>query len=193
MAQTLGEPAPVGEVFAGMDFAPNTNVIGHAGRTFAIVEAGSRPYELSDELDTIGRCDFGGTLRGGYTAHPKRDPATGELYAVSYYWGWGNDVEVTVLDTGGQVRTARRVAMGGPVSVHDTAITQHWIVLFDLPVLFDIDAAQAGAAFPYRWFDDYPARVGLLRAPLGDDRGPLARGGPLLRVPPHERLRRPGW
>ena len=32
----------------------------------------------------IGPCDFGGTLDGGYTAHPKRDPLTGELYAVSY-------------------------------------------------------------------------------------------------------------
>ncbi len=57
-----------------MDFAPNTNVIGHAGRTYAIVEAGARPYELTDELDTVGPSDFGGTLPGGYTAHPKRDP-----------------------------------------------------------------------------------------------------------------------
>ena len=162
VAEALGEPAPSGEVFAGMDFAPNTNVIGHAGRTFAIVEAGARPYELTDELETVGRCDFGGTLAGGYTAHPKRDPRTGELYAVSYFWGWGNDVEVTVVDTGGRVRSARRVTCGGPVSVHDTAITERWIVLFDLPVLFDVEAARSGSNFPYRWFEDYPARVGLL-------------------------------
>ena len=103
-----------------MDFAPNTNVIGHAGRTFAIVEAGALPYELSDELETIGPCDFGGTLDGGYTAHPKRDPLTGELYAVSYFFGWGNDVEVTIMDAQARVRSSRRVTMGGPVSVHDT-------------------------------------------------------------------------
>ena len=96
-------PAPV---HAGMDFAPNTNVIGHAGRTFAIVEAGARPYELTDELETIGPCDFGGTLEGGYTAHPKRDPLTGELYAVSYFFGWGNDVEVTVIDREARVRSS---------------------------------------------------------------------------------------
>jgi carotenoid cleavage dioxygenase-like enzyme len=162
VAAALGEEPRPGPVHGGMDFAPNTNVIGHAGRTFAIVEAGGLPYELTDELDTIGPSDFGGTLPGGYTAHPKRDPLTGELYAVSYFFGWGNDVEVTVVDTQGRVRSARRVAMGGPVSVHDTAITQRWIVLLDLPVLFDMEMVQGGAKFPYRWFDDYPARIGLL-------------------------------
>ncbi len=158
----LGEAPRPGAVHGGMDFAANTNVIGHAGRTFAIVEAGALPYELTDELETIGPCDFDGTLSGGYTAHPKRDPKTGELYAVSYFFGWGNDVEVTVIDRDAKVRAARRVTMGGPVSVHDTAITQKWIVLLDLPVLFDFDMVAAGANFPYRWYEDYPARVGLL-------------------------------
>ena len=162
VAKTLGEAPRATRSHAGMDFAPNTNVIGHSGRTFAIVEAGSLPYELTDELETVGPCDFGGTLPGGYTAHPKRDPLTGELYAVSYFFGWGNDVEVTVMDTEARIRSARRVTMGGPVSLHDTAITQTWIVLFDLPVLFDLEMAAGGASFPYRWFDDYQARVGLL-------------------------------
>jgi carotenoid cleavage oxygenase len=162
VSRALGEEPRPGPVHEGMDFAANTNVIGHAGRIFAIVEAGGRPYELTDELETIGPCDFDGTLAGGYTAHPKRDPRSGELVAVSYYWGWGNDVEVTVLDEQARVRSSRRVTMGGPVSLHDTAITDKWIVLLDLPVLFDLEAAGQGRAFPYRWVDDYPARVGLL-------------------------------
>jgi carotenoid cleavage dioxygenase len=162
VAQALGEEPRPGSVHAGMDFSPNTNIIGHAGRTFAIVEAGARPYELTNELETIGPCDFGGTLEGGYTAHPKRDPLTGELYAVSYFFGWGNDVEVTVLDTAGAVRTRRRVSMGGPVSLHDCAITQRSIALLDLPVTFSLDAAAAGASFPYRWEEGYRSRVGLL-------------------------------
>ena len=101
VARALGEEPRPGPVHAGMDFAANTNVIGHAGRTFALVEAGSNPYELTDELETVGPGNFSGTLEGGYTAHPKRDPSTGELYAVSYFWGWGNDVEVTIVDAGG--------------------------------------------------------------------------------------------
>lgn len=162
VASALGEEPRAGSVHAGMDFAPNTNVVGHAGRTFAIVEAGARPYELSNELETIGPCDFSGTLEGGYTAHPKRDPLTGELYAVSYFFGWGNDVEVTIMDAQAKVRSSRRVAMGGPVSVHDCAITQRSIVLLDLPVTFSLDAAAAGASFPYRWEEGYRSRIGLL-------------------------------
>src|SRR5258706_15630914 len=54
VAEALGEQWPSGPVHADMDFSSNTNVIGHAGRTFAIVEAGARPYELTYDLSTIG-------------------------------------------------------------------------------------------------------------------------------------------
>jgi carotenoid cleavage dioxygenase len=162
VASALGEAPHPGPVHADMDFASNTNVIGHAGRTFAIVEAGARPYELTYELDTVGPSDFGGTLPGGYTAHPKRDPASGELHAMSYYWGWGNKVQYTVVDTGGLVRKVVDVDIGGPASIHDMSLTERFAVIYDLPVLFDAEMAMSGAGFPYRWDPDYRARVGLL-------------------------------
>jgi carotenoid cleavage dioxygenase-like enzyme len=55
VAESLGETWPGGPVHAGMDFAANTHVIAHAGRTLATVEAGALPYELTDELDTVAR------------------------------------------------------------------------------------------------------------------------------------------
>ena len=58
VADALGEPHRPGPIHAGFDLSPNTNVIGHAGRTFAIVEGGGNPYELTDELETVGPCDF---------------------------------------------------------------------------------------------------------------------------------------
>ena len=162
VAEALGEPVRPGPVHGGMDFAPNTNVIGHAGRTLAIVEAGARPYELTYDLDTVGPSDFGGTLPGGYTAHPERDPASGELHAISYYWGWGNVVQYSVVDRAGLVRKTVEIEVGGPVSIHDMSLTERFAVIYDLPVVFDIEAATSGVAFPYRWDDGYPARVGLL-------------------------------
>jgi carotenoid cleavage dioxygenase len=170
VATALGERARPGAVHADMDFAANTNVIGHAGRTFAIVEAGARPYELNDELDTIGPCDFAGTLPGGYTAHPKRDPDTGELHAISYFWGWGNKVQYTVIGVDGRVNRIVDVEVGGPISLHDMSLTEQYAVVYDLPVVFDLEAAASGATFPYRWDPDYHARVGLLpRSGGGDD------------------------
>ena len=56
-----------------MDFAANTHIVANAGRILATVESGPLPYELSAELDTVGPCDFGGTLPGGFAAHTKAD------------------------------------------------------------------------------------------------------------------------
>ena len=162
VAAALGEPAHPGPTNGDFDFSANTNVIGHAGRTFAIVEAGSNPYELTDELDTIGPCDFDGTLGGGFSAHPHRDPATGELHTVSYFWGWGNKVRYSVLSPEAKVTRLVDVDTTGAPMLHDCALTATSVVIYDLPVTFDLDVAMAGMSLPYRWNPDYVARVGLL-------------------------------
>jgi carotenoid cleavage dioxygenase len=138
----------------------NTNVIGHAGRTWAIVEAGGLPVELTDELETVAYSNFGGTLPGSFTAHPKRDPDTGELHAVVYYWAW-DYVQYVVVGVDGRVRKTVEIPVPGKPMVHDCAITEHYVVVFDMPVVFDVQAAMKGL-FPYVWSPDYGARVGLL-------------------------------
>lgn len=170
VAEALEEPIHPGPVHADWDFAANTNVISCAGRTFAIVEAGALPYELSYELETIGPSDFGGSLPGGYTAHPKRDPSTGELHAVSYFWGWGNVVQYSVIDAAGKVCKLVDVEVGGPVSIHDMSLTERFAVIYDLPLVFDLEAATGGSGFPYRWDHGYRSRLGLLpRGGIADD------------------------
>jgi len=140
---------------------PNTNVIGHAGRTWALVEAGTPPMELTSDLESVCFSDFDGTLPGAYTAHPKRDPASGELHAVSYNWQWPY-IQYTRVGVDGRVNKLVNVPVPGGPMVHDTAITETQVVLFDLPVTFNLDAAMAGNVFPYLWNPGYGARVGLL-------------------------------
>jgi carotenoid cleavage dioxygenase-like enzyme len=139
----------------------NTNVIGHAGRTFAIVEAGSLPVELDDELETVARSDFDGTLPGGFTAHPKRDPASGELHAAVYSPFWDH-VQIVVVGRDGHVRRTVNVPVPGKPMVHDCAITERYFVVLDLPVTFDAQFMEKGYPLPYRWNPEYGARVGLL-------------------------------
>ena len=110
VAKARGETWPAAPVHEGMDFAANTHVIANAGRTLATVESGPLPYELADELDTVGPCDFGGTLPGGFAAHTKADPATGELHAVAYYWAWDH-VQHVVVGPGGQVTSATNIPL----------------------------------------------------------------------------------
>jgi carotenoid cleavage dioxygenase len=136
---TLGEPAPTSsDPRAGMlSLGANTNVLAHAGKTLALIEAGVANYELTDELDTVGTCDFDGTLPGGYTAHPHRDPATGELHAVSYSFARGRTVQYSVIDTRGHARRTVDIEVSGSPMMHDFSLTDKYVVIYDLPVTFD--------------------------------------------------------
>ncbi len=136
---TLGESAPARlDSRAGiLSLGANTNVMSHSGRTLALVEGGVANYELTDELDTVGTCDFDGTLHGGYTAHPHRDPKTGELHAVSYSFARGRTVQYSVIDAQGRARKTVDVAVSGSPMMHDFSLTDKYIVIYDLPVTFD--------------------------------------------------------
>jgi carotenoid cleavage dioxygenase len=46
--------------------------------------------------------------------------------------------------------------------LHDMSLTETYAVVYDLPVVFDLELAMSGVGLPYRWDNDYPARVGLL-------------------------------
>src|SRR3546814_16817442 len=70
--EMLGEELPPGPREDRND-APNTNVVGLTGRTFAIVEAGGKPVEPGYELNTIAHTHFDRRLIGGYTAQPPPD------------------------------------------------------------------------------------------------------------------------
>jgi len=142
---------------------PNTNVIGHAGRTYAIVEAGTKPVELTYELETIGTDGFCGSLLNGYTAHPKFDPLTGEMHAMCYAPQTLMDkIEYVVVGADGAMTKTVPISVPGMPMVHDMALTQKYACVFDLPVAVDIEMAMQGSSFPIRWFDEYDARVGLL-------------------------------
>ncbi len=141
VAEALGEQSRA-PGWDNVDFAANTHVIQHAGSTLALVEAGSSPYELTEELDTVGPTDFDGTLRtgvlpAGYSAHPHEDPDTGELHTVSYNWIRGNRVDYTVRGTDGRIRKTVPIEVGGSPMMHDFALTENYVVVYDLPVVFN--------------------------------------------------------
>jgi len=150
-------PRPSFELGGG---GANTNIIGHAGKLFAIVEAGNLPVELDAQLETVARSNFGGTLPAGFTAHPKRDPKTDELWAAVYS-PIANAIQVVVVGKDGRVRRTVDVPTPGSVMVHDCAITEKYFVLLDLPVVFTPELLQQGG-FPYIWKQEYGARVGLM-------------------------------
>ena len=46
--------------------------------------------------------------------------------------------------------------------LHDMSLTERYAVIYDLPVVFNLDMAMSGASLPYAWDPDHQARIGLL-------------------------------
>ncbi len=155
-AQLIGEDGSVDRTVG----IANTNVIGHAGRIFALVET-SFPTELTSELETLGTCDFERRLTTGMTAHPKRCPKTGELHFFGYSF-YPPYLTYHRLDAAGKLVQSQEIAVPGPTMIHDFAITESHVIFMDLPVVFDLEVAEKGTGFPYVWSDDYGARLGVM-------------------------------
>jgi carotenoid cleavage dioxygenase len=146
-----------------MDFTvglANTHVVRHAGQILAL-EEGSFPNRISPDLDTLGPYDFGGTLKTPFTAHPHTCPETGEMHFFGYELVAPPFVTYHVADAAGNLVHSQPIEVGGPTMVHDFAISRHYAIFMDLPVVFDIHLAMQGT-MPFQWDTDYRARIGLL-------------------------------
>jgi carotenoid cleavage dioxygenase len=94
------------------------------------------------------------------TAHPKRCPVTGELHFFGYGF-FPPFLTYHRADAAGRLVQSEVIEVPGPTMLHDFAITDRHVIFMDLPVVFDLELAMAGV-FPYRWSDDYGARVGVM-------------------------------
>ncbi len=162
VSKALGEEPKPGPRHPRTDTV-NTNIVGINGRTFAIVEAGGKPVELEDGLDTIAHNPFDDTLSGPYSAHPHRDPATGELHSICYDAEEQNKVWHVVVDSSGKVVREEPIAVSDGPSIHDCALTENFVLVFDLPVTFSMKSVIAGHRFPYAWNANHKSRIGLCK------------------------------
>lgn len=159
------------KVFAGADrlspqnmfdrtvSSANTHVLHHAGRLLAL-EEGAFPTEMHADLRTIGPHDFAGKLKTAFTAHPKICPETGEMHAFGYGF-MPPFLTYHQIDATGALVRSLDIPVPGPTMIHDFAMTRRHVIFMDLPIVFDLQIAMKGA-MPFRWSDDYGARLFIL-------------------------------
>ena len=145
----------------------NSGIVRHAGRTYAVGDAGVLPTELGAELSTVARSDFDGTLPAGFSAHPETDPLTGELHAIAYYHELPH-IHYLTIGVDGRVRKAEPISMKNTSMMHAFSLTERYAVIYDLPVTFSPAAAEAGSRVPYAWDNGHGARLGVLPREGGD-------------------------
>jgi carotenoid cleavage dioxygenase-like enzyme len=144
----------------------NTNVMAHAGRIFSFVEA-AMPIELSQELDTLGTCDFEGGVTTAFTAHGKICPRTGELVAFGYQFAHPH-LTLYRIDRAGRVVERRAIEVGGPSYLHDFAITERYAVFFDTPLRMVAD--WGGGVLPFEWRRGQATRIAVVPRDGGEVR-----------------------
>jgi carotenoid cleavage dioxygenase len=160
----LGEAVPEGAGGEEWDrrngAAANTNVVRHAGRILALIES-SLPTRVSSDLSTLGPFDFDGRLTGTFTAHPKFDPATGEMLFFGYELLTEPYVNFHVVDANGVLIRSQGIEIPRPVMMHGFSVTATRVVWLDLPVVFDVNLV-GHQPFPFAWRPENGARVGVM-------------------------------
>jgi all-trans-8'-apo-beta-carotenal 15,15'-oxygenase len=111
----------------------NTSVTLRDGRLLSLWEGGP-PYELDPAtLETRGVADFGGTLKA-FSAHPRIDPDSGELFNFGIDYGPRTTLTPYRLHRGAMTRLAP-VVLPYPLMNHDFVLTEHYLVFCLGPIL----------------------------------------------------------
>ena len=140
----------------------NTHVISHAGKIYAIAEAGDKPVEIDQQLNSLDTDPFHGTLETGFTAHTKFDSQSKELHGITYAFPRGSyEAHYVVIDKDGRVKRTDLLPLSSGTMLHECAITENYVLVLDLSITFALSKLAKGY-FPFSWNDDHQARIGLL-------------------------------
>ncbi|MEO0981387.1 MAG: carotenoid oxygenase family protein [Pseudomonadota bacterium] len=149
----------------------NTHVIWHGGKLLAL-EEGHAPFEVDPQtLAARGYESYGGGLAGAMTAHPKIDPATGQMHGFGYMAGGigSSDMAYHVIGSDGSLIRSERFAAPYPAMVHDFALTEDYAVFPIFPLTFDLERAMSGGP-PFAFEPEKGTRIGILKrgAPIDE-------------------------
>lgn len=128
-------PGAIWERFKATKNAGNTSVLGLPDRLLALWEGG-HPYALDLEtLQTIGLDDLSGLPKLlPFSAHPKRDSQTGDIYNFGVSFGKEAMLNVYRIDASGKLQQRSSTALEGYPLLHDFVMAGRYLIFFVPPV-----------------------------------------------------------
>ncbi len=142
----------------------NTTPVWHGHRLFMTKEDG-RGYEVNPHtLATEGRWDYDGKLKSEtFTAHPRIDAQTGEMFFFGYEAGGlcSLDVAYCIADADGNLVKEQWFDQPYCSTIHDFVITENYAIFPLFPTLADLDRIKAGGAH-WAHHQDLPSYLGVM-------------------------------
>jgi carotenoid cleavage dioxygenase-like enzyme len=121
----------------GFKNPPSINVFPMADGYYALSE-GAKPVQIDpDTLDCRSARDFAASwpARTTFTAHPKRDPVSGDVFAYGLTMALFPELVLARLPAGAtEFETFARVRLGGFYPVHDFMLTENYALVALPPV-----------------------------------------------------------
>ena len=142
----------------------NTNAWIFGGRLWALKEDSPALVMDPATMETFGFEKFGGKMTGEtFTAHPKIDPATGNMVAIGYAASGLCTDDVTYMEIAPDGRLVREIWFKVPYycMMHDFGITSDYLVLHIVPSIGNWERLEAG--LPHFGFDTtMPVHLGVI-------------------------------
>ena len=142
----------------------NTSAYWFGGKLYALKED-SLPTEMDPQtLDTIGKSDFGGQIKGRtFTAHPKVDPLTGNMIAYAYNADALVSNGIYLYEISPEGKLVREERFEAPYSsmIHDFLVSSNYIAFTLYPMLADQKRVESGGPF-FSWDPSHDSVVAII-------------------------------
>ena len=120
----------------------NTDLVYHNGRLLALWYISGQPVAVDAQtLETIRTENFAGELPRNVSAHSKVDPVTGELVFFDYAL-YEPKMWTGTVSRDGELTQFQEIDLPGPRLPHDMGLTENYVILHDLPVIFSEQAIR---------------------------------------------------